>query len=145
VLGFAREARQPERLDGAGFGVAAARAAERGRDEQVLEHGQAEERLGDLKAAADSQPAAPIGTHLRDVGAFQQHAADGRLHYAGHHVEEARLARAVRADDSQRLALGEREAEFVGDHDGPEALAEIFDFQDRGHPRRAGQIANPSL
>ena len=45
---------------------------------------------------------------------------------AGGDAEQRGLAGAVRPDDTERLALGEREVDAFGHHHGPEPLRDIF-------------------
>ena len=63
--------------------VLAAAPAERGRDDEVLEHGHAAERLRNLERAREPEMAAPLRRQRRDVGAREQHAPGIGPHRAG--------------------------------------------------------------
>ena len=110
-----------DELDAAGVDLAlAAAAAERRRHHEILEHGHAAERLRDLERAADAEAAAALRRKASDVGAGEENAPGiGRDRAAGD-AEQRRLAGAVRPDDAERLALGEREVEVARHHHGAE-------------------------
>src|SRR5262249_57039807 len=59
----------------------------------------------------------------------------GRNRAAGD-AEQRGLAGAVRPDDAERLALGEREVERARDHHGAEALGDFFEGEDGRHAVR---------
>src|SRR5262249_41893171 len=48
-------------------------------------------------------------------------------------AEQRGLAGAVRPDDAERLAFGEREIESARDHHGAEALGDFFEGEDGRH------------
>ncbi len=123
-----------EQLDALRIDVALApAAAERRRHHQVLEHGHAAERLRDLERAADAHPAAPLRRQPRDVGAGEHHAPGiGRNRAAGD-AEQRGLARAVRPDDAERLALGKLEIDVVRHDHRAEPLGDFLEREDRGH------------
>src|SRR5262245_27940709 len=129
-----REAALLDELDAAPIDVAlAAAAAERRRHDQVLEHGHAVERLRNLKRAADAQATAPFRRQMGDVDAREDDAPGiGRNRAAGD-AEQRGLAGAVRPDDAERLALGEREVERARDHHGAEALGDFFEGENGRH------------
>ena len=123
-----------EQLDAARIDIAlAVAAAERRRHHQVLEHGHAVERLRDLERAADAQAAAALRRQPRDVGAGEDDAPGIGLHRAAGDAEQRGLAGAVRSDDAERLALGEREVDLLRHHDGAEPLRDFFEGEDGTH------------
>ena len=91
---------------------------------------------------------APVGAHqraplrFREVGEIAHravalavmHLARIRRHQAGDHVQQRRLAGAGFADDRQRLAFLQFEADVAAGGDGAEALVEAFgDEEGRAH------------
>ncbi len=86
-----------------------------GPHQHVLEHGHALERLGDLIGAAQAGVATLIGRPARDVLAGEHDRPAVGMHDAGEEVEHGGLARAVGADDPERLPLDEGDAQVV-DH-----------------------------
>jgi hypothetical protein len=138
-IGLGREAALLDELDAARIDVAlAAAAAEGRRHDQVLEHGHAVERLRNLKRAADAQAAAAFRRQMGDVDAGKDDAPGVGCDRTAGDAEQRGLAGAVRPDDAERLALGEREIERARDHDGAEALGDFFEGEDGRH---AGVLA----
>ncbi|MCY1300659.1 hypothetical protein D9M70_502360 [compost metagenome] len=103
--------------------------AERGTDQQVLEHAHLHERMGNLVRAADAALAALEHRLAGHIGAGEGDLAAIRGHTAGDQVEQRALARAVRADDAQRLARRQRQAHVVGDLHRAVALVQVVQFQ----------------
>jgi hypothetical protein len=66
-----------------------------------------------LKCAADSALRDRVRRHAGDVLAVEHDTAGGRLVDAGEHVEERRLAGAVRADQRDDRASRDREVDVV--------------------------------
>ena len=62
--------------------------------------------------------------------------------HAGDHVEQRGLAGAVRPDDGEDLALGDREAHIVDREQAAEALADALHLEQRAHD---GRSVRPSL
>ena len=81
------------------------------------------------KDCADAERAAPRRRHVRDVVAGIEHAAGIRLHRAADDAEQGRLAGAVRPDNAERFAVGEREIDAVGNDDGAEPFRDFFESQ----------------
>jgi len=106
-----------------GFVLGLATPETRGGDE-VLEHRHRAEGLRHLVAAADAGAAALVRLQRGDVAALVGHAAGVAAHVAGDQVEQRRLARAVGAQDAQRLARGHRQRDVVGDLESAVGLAD---------------------
>ena len=77
------------------------------------------------------------GRRAGDVGAVEAHAAFGGLHDAGDHVEERRLAGAVRPDHAQHLAGCDLELDIVEDARAADPEADVLEGEHRvvGHDR----------
>src|SRR5262249_47430749 len=131
-----REPALLDELDAAPIDVAlATAAAERRRHDQVLELSHAVERLRNLKRAADAQATAPFRRQMGDVDAREDDAPGVGGNRAAGDAEQRGLAGAVRPDDAERLALGEREIERARDDHGAEALGDFFEGKDGRHAR----------
>jgi hypothetical protein len=61
-------------------------------------------KLRDLKGAPDAEPGHVAGRQPGDVPPAKQDGAGIGLQIAGDHVDEGGLARAIGADDADRLA-----------------------------------------
>src|SRR5205085_3327782 len=107
--------------------------AGRGADEDVLEDGQVSERPRHLMRAADTEPAALRRAQRRDVVSTQLDAARVRTQRPGEHVQERRLAGAVRPDDPDRFTGRDREVDAVEDHQRAEPLADLDGGEDFFH------------
>ena len=95
----------------------------------VFEHAQAAEQRGDLEGADE---AAPDPRRLRqpgDFGVVEQDLPGVRRQRAGHQIDEARLAGAVRPDQRVAGAAFEAEIDRVGDNERAEALCSARGFQ----------------
>ena len=126
-------------------------AVQKRADDDIVLDRQRRERPHDLEGAADAAPADAIGRKPVDALAGERDAAAVRCVHAGDHVEQGRLAGAVRADDGVDAAFGHLEAEPIDRDEAAEALADIVDRQERAHdprpfrPRRcASQGQTPS-
>ena len=73
-------------------------------EHDVVEHGHAREQRDVLEGARDAECGDRGGTRVRDVAAFQRDGPAGRAIEARDHVEQRRLAGAVRTDDRHDLA-----------------------------------------
>ena len=69
--------------------------------------------------------------HAGDVAALEHDLAGGRRDLAGQHLEEGRLAGAVRADDAAQLALVDGEVDVAVGDDAAVALGQAGRLQDR--------------
>ena len=72
-------------------------------DADVLEHSQVREDAEDLKRAADAEARALMHRQAGDVLALEQELAVSGAQEPGQHVEEGRLAGAIRPDDAVKL------------------------------------------
>ena len=88
--------------------------------------------------------AAPLRRQCRDVAAREQHAPGIGPHRTGGDAEQRRLARAVRPDDAERLALGERKVDLFGHHDCAEAFGDFFERED-GSMSRCFLLTSPRV
>ena len=97
-------------------------------------------------------PDAPLGHEVRrpvgDVLACELDDAGRHLVDAGDHVEERRLAGAVRPDEAYDRALGDREVDVVHGHEAAEFLAQRGRLEEQlGHQRctsTSGSSCTPS-
>ena len=89
--------------------AAAARADAERRDLDVLAHRQRAERVAVLERAREPVPAAAVRRPARDVAALELDRAARRPVEAAEHVDERRLAGAVRADQADDLAAPQLE------------------------------------
>ena len=80
----------------------------------VLDREAAKDR-GFLRQIADAEARAPVHRHLRDVVAVEFDPAGVDRDEAGDHVEAGRLARAVRAEQADRLAAADVHVDAVDD------------------------------
>ena len=106
--------------------------AEAGGDQQVLGDRQLLEGMRHLVRAADAGKAAALRRDAGDVLAVELDRAGIGRHRAGDQREQRGLAGAVRADDAQRLALGDRQRDVVGHDQRAVGFAEVLDPQQ--HP-----------
>src|SRR5262249_8310193 len=125
-IGLGREAALFDKLDAARIDVALAAAPPRRPPPPPgLQTGHARGRLRNLKRATDAQATAPFRRQTGDVDAGEDDAAGVGCDRAAGDAEQRGLAGAVRPDDAERLALGEREVEGARDHHGAEALGDF--------------------
>src|SRR5262249_42598616 len=103
--------------------------------EQVLEHGHGMERPRHLEAARDAAPRALIGRQARDLLAGESDRAGVVAQEARDAVDERGLARAVRADQAEALALRDLEAHLGERGEAAEALRQAADREQRAHRR----------
>ena len=109
-------------------------------ERHVVEDREIEEQRGDLERAGEAELAAAKNRQTRDIAAREADASRVGRDLAGELANQRGLAGAVRSDDRVQLALRNGERNRVGGNHAAEALAEIFDFQERvshGAPRRA--------
>src|SRR5581483_761747 len=115
-------------------------------DEHVLERRHVLEQADVLEGAADAALRERVRRPPRHVLAGEEDGARRRLVDAGQHVEERRLARAVRADQADDRAGGDAEVDVVDRDEAAELLAQALGAKDRlRHPppprRRAARRA----
>src|SRR5262249_1115969 len=92
----------------------------------ILEHCHAAERLRNLKRPRQSHPPPPVTTHAGYIGPRQQYLSAIGHDGAGRDAEQGCLSSAVWPDDTERLALVEREVDLLSHHHCAEALADFF-------------------
>src|SRR5437763_590767 len=93
--------------------IPAAPAEVRVRDVDVLAHRQPSGRVPVLERARKARPAAALRRPARDLPSLELDRPAGREVEAGDHVDERRLARAVRADQPDDLLPPELEVDAV--------------------------------
>ena len=81
--------------------------------QQIVDHGRAFEQLDVLERARDAGAGDTMARQRGNVAIAQRDAARARLEHAGDDVEHRGLARAVRPDDREHLALLDRKAEIA--------------------------------
>ena len=143
-----REPDQPGQLLAAVFdfrlGQVPAAAGVRGeeqRNAQVFRDRQRRERARQLEAPRHAAMGALVRRKPIHRMAVELHRAGLVLQCAAHAVDQRRLARAVRADQADALALRDLEIDAVERDEAAEALAEILDLeQRRGHQRAPGRM-----
>ena len=108
---------------------ASARAEHRARRD-VLAHGELPERLDDLERPRHAEASDAVARRLRDVLPVEDDRARRRLVEAGHAVHERGLARPVRADDAEDLALSDREVDAVHGGEAAELLRDPASLED---------------
>src|SRR5688572_17699581 len=100
------------------------------RDHQVLQHRHAGERARDLEAARDAAARALVGRLARHVGAVEHDRARLVLQRAGDAVHQGGLARAVRPDQAEALALRDVDADVGQRGEAAEALRHVAYFEE---------------
>jgi len=102
--------------------------------EHVLERGHVLEETDVLERAADAALGERMWRLSGQVIAGEDHAAGRRLVHAREHVEERRLAGAVRPDEADDRADGNGEVDVVDRDEAAELLAQRERMQERlGH------------
>ena len=93
-------------------------------DHEVVAHGRVGEQFDPLEGAADAEPGAFVDPQAGDVGAVELDDAAVGSQDAEDAVEERRLAGAVRADQSDALALLDVDVDLIERDDARELLAD---------------------
>src|SRR5439155_5067012 len=109
----------------------------------VLLDGEAAEDRGFLRQIADAEPRALIHRQLGDVVAVEFDGAAIRLDQPGDHVEHRGLAGAVRAQQSDRLAAANIDADAAHHLAGAETVFHAVHSEEAGsldQPRRFAAI-----
>src|SRR5262249_20703826 len=112
----------------------------------VLVDGDAREDVGDLEGLGHAAAVEDLGGEAGDVLAVEAHAALAGRVEAGDHVEQRRLAGAVRPDDREDLAGAHREAHPAERSQRSEMLGQPLDLEDQAvgrHERRPRTCRNP--
>ena len=146
VVGLVAEADEAEKVVGpppsARFlGDDGGRAEDRPRDrpgepavpahEHVVEGGELLEEPDRLEGARDAARHDGVGPEPDEAPPLEGDAPGVRLDEAGHHVEEGRLARAVRPDQSDDRGGRDQEVDLVDGDEAAEALAHTPHLQQR--------------
>src|SRR5205085_3218202 len=106
----------------------------------VLERRQEREDARDLERAADALARAEERRLVRDLDAVEHDRARRRPVDAGEEVEQRRLAGAVRADDPEKLAFGNLEADIDDDVRAADVEPEVACGENRRvHASEAGR------
>ena len=98
----------------------------------VLEHGQARKEAHRLERARETAPGESVRAQAGDVVAVHQNRPGGRLLESGERVDKCGLARAVRADQAQDLALLQDEVDPVDRVDASEVNLEAARLEQLG-------------
>src|SRR5579864_2209029 len=122
------------------------------RQRDVLENGEAAEKLIDLEGARQSALDALRLRQMRHVATTQQNAPRGRFERTGDQVDKARFPGAVWPDQGVTRAARQAEIDRVGDRQSAEALAkparlkrEFGLWRWRAHRRRAMRRMSASI
>jgi hypothetical protein len=91
-------------------------------DQDVFERGHRREQADVLERPRHAPCEDAVGSRVCDVLAFEEDPARRRPVQAGEHVEEGRLAGAVRTDDRDDRFLGDVEADVVDCRQAAERL-----------------------
>ena len=102
-------------------------------DQDVVEHTHMVEEGEVLEGAADAQPGAVARSMPGDVAILEDDPPALRPVAAGDAVDDRGLARAVRADDREQLALADMEAHLGERAHAGKAQGDIVDFQQFRH------------
>ena len=101
---------------------------------QIVGDRHAVERARQLEAARDPEPGAFVRLEPVDRRAGEPHHAGLVLQRTADAVDQRALARAIRTDQPDPLARRDIEADVVQRHEAAEALAQVFDLEQRlGH------------
>src|SRR5690349_1297778 len=110
-------------------------------DHHVFERGQIGEKTDVLERARDSRSRDLIGPEALEPFAVEDESAVVRRGHAGEHVEERRLAGAVRADQAVDRALLERKRDLAQRLQAAKALADAGRLQQGAHePTLSGPL-----
>src|SRR5450432_3974028 len=100
-------------------------------DQNVVEHAESAEETNVLKRAGDAEAIDAKRFFARDRLAVESQIAGGWRIQAGDDVEDGCLSRAVGADQSDQLALIEREIEMAKGLEPAELNGDVVDFKQR--------------
>ena len=115
--------------------VGGAVARDRAAQPQVVCHREPREHATALGRQRDPAAHDRLRRELVDRRALERHLPTGDRHEAHHRLEQARLARAVGAQQGDDLALLDVQRHVLHGHDGPVADDEVVDGEDV-HARR---------
>src|SRR5262245_51762117 len=107
-VGFVEKAGSLQNIDAEIVAGALATAGRKTCSRQhVLKYGHSTQRLRDLIAAADSQPASYVRRQVRDFAPAQPNHAGGRANIATDKIEQRTLAGAIGAEDPESLTFAD--------------------------------------
>src|SRR5262249_36833170 len=98
----------------------------------------ADERPRQLEAAREPEPGAGMRRQPVEDAALERDGAGLVRQRAAQAVDQGALARAVRPDQAEALALGDVEVDALERDEAAEALAEALDLQQRAHAATSG-------
>ena len=104
---------------------------------EVLAHGHAREQLDALEGAPDAEARPPVRRQAADRHAAEPHRARVRPQRPAQAVEQRRLARAVRPDQADELALAHRQAHVGERGDAGELHRDVLGDEERIAGRHA--------
>ena len=107
-------------------------ARPRARNQKIIANGNAIEHARCLKFSSDSEVRKGLKPSARDISAGNVHAAGGRAHDPGQHVEKRALASTIWTDDAQGAGLADCHADAVNGNDPAEASRQRRPFEQRG-------------
>src|SRR5262249_17453456 len=102
-------------------------------DDAVIAHAHPRERLHDLVGARQAPPREAVRGLAGDALAAEDHASGAGRVNAVDEVEHGRLARAVRADETEDLAFADGKRERVDRLQAAKAHAEVAHVEERAH------------
>ena len=98
-----------------------------GGERHVLDEGELAERPRDLERSGDALPADRVRGEAGDLGDLEADRPGARAQVSGNEVERRALARAIRADETQNLALARCEGNLVDRQKSAEAFGQAID------------------
>ena len=137
--GIVRQADEIERAPGPALRLGASDMAapgEIGGQRDVVAQRQFAERTRDLKGPGEPEVAHPVRRQAGNLSPFKPDRSGGRRKGAGDQIEGRRLARPVRADETQDLALLNREIDLVDGEKPPKPFGETSDLEQPQYPAR---------
>ena len=120
--------------------MTAPRLVPAGDDDQILERRHPPEEPGQLERAADAELVDFVRPKAGDVPPLETNGSGVGAGDASHHVEEGRLARAVRSDYPGDSVRPDRQGRLVERLHAAEADRDIVDGEDWGRPVRSPDV-----
>src|SRR5439155_10432488 len=105
-----------------------------GGEGDVIDQRELAERTRDLEGARKPHAAEAVRRQPADLPVLEADGAAVRTQRAGDEVEGRALARPVRPDEPEDLALAQRERHLVDRNEAAEALGEGGDYEHQGRP-----------
>src|SRR5438046_6066310 len=133
-------------MHGVGAGAAPAMRGLLQREAEGVEHAHTAEGLGNLEAAHDAGPGAPVRRQGGDGAPVEDDVAAVDGQRARHAIDQRGLARAVGTDQPETLAGLHRDAHLVEREEAAEAFGEPLDLEERvTHMRPRTQRTRPRM